>query len=89
MGAGGNLGDDAAVSSVVGDLGKHNIRQDAAGTVRLALDYRGCGLVAACLYAEDDHLETILALPASYAHDALLARGQSANRLHTPFPFCP
>ncbi len=58
MGAGGNLGHDAAEGGMVVDLGKHDIGEDAAGSVVGAGDHRCGGFVAAGLDAKNDRSPT-------------------------------
>ena len=55
MGAGGDFRHDAAEGGMVGDLGEHDIGEDAAGAVVVARDHGGRGLVATGLDAENDH----------------------------------
>ncbi len=53
MGARGDLRHHTAIGAVLVELGKHDVRQHIGMSLRIALDNRGGGLVAACFDAED------------------------------------
>jgi len=65
MGAGGNLGDDAAEDRVLVDLREDDVGDNARATVAAALDNRRRGLVATRFYAEDEHIAFRGSLPAA------------------------